>query len=99
MPMGATDDEDSSRTAELRVMPQQRIPILDPETQATIGWLGNISASGLMIRSSESFAYSRLHEVRFELGQDESAAIDIGIQLIWSKSATDGHVASGFAIR
>jgi len=99
MPLGTNEDEDSFRAAELRVMPQQRIPILNPDTLETIGWLGNISLSGLMIRSDDSFAYRHLHEIRFELGRGVHAPIDVGIQLIWSKSAADGHVASGFAIR
>src|SRR5579859_7979159 len=99
MPLYTIEDDDASRIVELRVMPRQRIPVLNPETLEAIGWLGNISLSGLMIRSSESFAYRRLHEVRFELGLGELIAIDAGIQLIWSKSAPDAEVSSGFAIR
>lgn len=99
MPNSVIEDENSARVAELRVMPQRRVPIVNPDTLETIGWLGNISLSGLMIRSSDAFAYRQVHEVRFELGLGPSAPIEVGIQLIWSKSAIDGHVASGFAIR
>ena len=98
MPLAATEDEDPSRAVELRVKPRQHVPILNAETLDTIGWLDNISLSGLMIRSGDSFAYRRLHEVRFELDHGAGAPIEIGIQLIWSKSAADGYVASGFAI-
>ena len=99
MLLSMTEDEDPSRAAELRIVPQQRIPVLNPETLETIGWLGNISLSGLMIRSRDSFAYSRLHDVCFELDLGADAPVDVGIQLVWSKCAADGHVASGFVIR
>lgn len=98
MQFGPTEDEDASRTAELRVKPRQRIPVHNPETLETIGWLGDISLSGLMLHSGDSFAYRHLHEVRFELDLGAGVPIEVGIQLIWSKSAADGHVVSGFAI-
>jgi len=99
MPLGAIDGGIPSPAADLRVTPQQRIPVIDPRTLQPVGWLENISLKGVMILSRESFVYRRLHDVRFALGQGAEGIVDAGIELIWAKAAADSYVANGFAIR
>jgi hypothetical protein len=81
-----------------RVTPCQIIPVLDAATLEVIGRLGNVSSSGLMIVGRDSFAYRRVHEVRFELGPTDLVVIDVGVELVWSKSGGDS-ITSGFVMR
>ena len=76
-----------------------RIEVLDTMTEQVIGYLSDLSESGMLLILSQPLVSDALYQLRFKLtdanGRDH--AIDVGAHELWSDpAAAPGQVWTGF---
>lgn len=77
----------------------QTIEVLDLMTEQTLGRIGNISASGMLLISEHDFPEEALYQVRVSLidSNGHQRDLSIGMQHLWSDAGTvPGQVWAGF---
>jgi hypothetical protein len=94
-----------NRTLEQRRAPRKRatspMPVVDVMTDAIMGQLGNLSATGMMLLGTRPPRSGAVYQVSFSLpdAQHREHAVVIGIQEQWSEpAASAGQFWSGYRI-
>lgn len=78
-----------SRRAE-RYPVAQPVSVIDTMTDQTIGRIGNISESGMLLIATAELVDDALYQLQFQSGH--GVTIDVGVHLLWSSPArTPGH--------
>ncbi len=69
-----------------------RIDVIDCMTGRTVGRIGNLSESGMLLRVDTLLRPDALYQLRFELpGQGTGAGtIEVGVHVLWLDPARDG---------
>ena len=79
--------------------PNGAIAVNDVMTGQTLGRIGNISESGMLLVASEPVVENALYQLQFTLpgsNANREILIDAGAQLLWTGSAyTPGHALAG----
>lgn len=89
--------EESRRSRRRRV--EERVDVQDAMTEQSIGQLGNISESGLLLLASAPLHEDCLYQLRFTLTDriGNRLAFEIGAHLLWSNAAAaPGQAWLGF---
>ena len=88
---------------ETRRAPRLQVPALVPVTNqmtgASIGRLGNISETGMLLIASEPLVEDALYQLRLPVsdGHGGDSPIDAGAHLLWCEAAqAPGHCWAGF---
>ena len=84
--MNATTTD--TRRAPRRPVPEV-IPVHDLMTEQTIGRLGNVSETGMLLLTGQNMPQDGLFQVNFSI-TDRSGArrpIDVGVHLLWKEAA------------
>ena len=92
-----TDMNDNRRAKRKRA--QEAIEVMDTMTERTIGRIGNISETGMMLFATVNLPEDALFQLSFALPDDPGRArpIDIGAHHLWSDAAnTPGQFWAGF---
>ncbi len=75
------------------------VPVTDQMRDSVVGRLGNVSETGMLMLASQPLRDDALYQLRFPLplGDGRSAAIDVGVHLLWSEPAhAPGQSWAGF---
>jgi len=75
------------------------VPVTDQMTGASIGRLGNISETGMLLIASEPLVEDALYQLRFPIADARGGelSIDVGAHLLWHEaSRAPGHAWAGF---
>jgi len=75
------------------------VPVTDQMRGSVVGRLGNVSETGMLMLASQPLRDDALYQLRFPLplGDGRSAAIDVGVHLLWSEPAhAPGQSWAGF---
>lgn len=75
------------------------VPVIDQMTERTIGRLGNVSETGMLMLAALPLRDDALYQLRFALptADGHSLSIDVGVHLLWSEPAhVPGQAWSGF---
>lgn len=68
-----------------RMQVPELVPVRDQMTESTIGRLGNISESGMLIIASAPLQEDALYQLQFSIpdGRGGQQPIDVGAHLLW----------------
>ncbi len=75
------------------------VPVTDQMRDSVVGRLGNVSETGMLMLASQPLRDDALYQLRFPLplGDGRSAAIDVGVHLLWIEPAhAPGQSWAGF---
>jgi len=75
------------------------VPVVDQMAERTIGRLGNVSETGMLMLAALPLREDALYQLRFALptADGQSLPIDVGVHLLWSEPAhVPGQAWSGF---
>lgn len=88
---------------ETRRAPRRQVPevvlVQDQMTEATIGRLGNVSESGMLLIAAVELSDDALYQLRFPISDQSGREqqIDVGVHLLWSEQANaPGQYWAGF---
>ena len=90
-------NDESRRSRRRRV--DERVEVVDAMTEATVGQLGNVSESGLLLLASTPLHEDCLYQLRFTLTDraGQRAPFEIGAHLLWNNAAAaPGQAWMGF---
>ncbi len=91
-------NDDESRRGRRRE-PGDIIPVVDAMTDRTVGKLGNLSETGMLLVASVPLVEDALYQFRFNLGgsRDPAAVIEVGAHLLWQDhTSVPGQTWTGF---
>lgn len=94
--MNMANDE-SRRSRRRRV--EERVDVVDAMTDHTVGQLGNVSESGMLLLASGPLQDDCLYQLRFVLSDRAGGrhAFEVGAHLLWrNDAAAPGQAWSGF---
>lgn len=77
----------------------EAIEVFDTMTELSVGRVGNLSESGMMLMASAPLAEDALYQFRFTLGgsQLRTRTLEVGVHQLWSEpSHVPGQFWSGF---
>ncbi len=75
------------------------IPVTDSMAEATIGRIGNLSESGMLLLASAPLVDDALYQLSFPLpdAQGRKANVDVGVHLLWVEGTNaPGQAWAGF---
>lgn len=78
----------------------QPVPVIDTMTGQTLGRLGNVSETGMLLISEAPLQEDTLYQLRFQVrdahGRAHGEPIDVGAQVLWCNQAnTPGQTWAG----
>lgn len=79
----------------------QKIEIVDVNSDAALGTLANISQGGFMLLSEKAMPTNKLYQLRipFPAPIDEATSVELGAESLWCNAATGpGSFWTGFQI-
>lgn len=79
---------------------QDPVPVIDTMTEETLGRLGNVSETGMLLISDAPLQEDALYQLRFQIrdarGRAYGEPIEVGAQLLWCGQAnTPGQTWAG----
>lgn len=79
---------------------QEPVPVIDTMTEETLGRVGNVSETGMLLISDAALQEDALYQLRFHIRDDHGRPygepIDVGAQLLWCAQAnTPGQTWAG----
>lgn len=92
-----TQAEESRRSRRRRV--DERVDVIDAMTEQSLGQLGNISDSGLLLLAGAALRDDCLYQLRFTLPDrnGQRLTFEIGAHLLWQNAASaPGQAWMGF---
>ncbi|MBS0457047.1 MAG: PilZ domain-containing protein [Proteobacteria bacterium] len=75
------------------------VEVEDVMTEAVVGWLGNLSESGMLIQAGQTLVEDGLYQFRFSLiaADGNRRSIEVGAHHLWAEpAATPGQSWIGF---
>lgn len=92
------NDDDSRRGR--RRQPSDNIAVVDTMTERTVGHLGNLSETGMLLIAHVPLVDDALYQFRFNLGGTRdpgTSAIEVGAHLLWQdNTSVPGQTWTGF---
>jgi hypothetical protein len=87
---------ESRRAPRRRV--SENVPLVDTMTDQVVGYLGNLSETGMLLMAHAPLCEDALYQLRFDLGQaGEPLPVLVGAHLLWIGPAnTPGQSWCGF---
>lgn len=90
--------QDARRAARRNV--QELVPVTDTMTEQTLGRLGNVSETGMLLIADTPVREDTLYQLRFQIrdaqGRAYGQTIDVGAQVLWCGQAnTPGQTWAG----
>lgn len=92
-----TPADESRRSRRRRV--DERVEVIDAMTDLTVGQLGNLSESGLLLLASAPLREDCLYQLRFALPDvlGRGVPLEVGVHLLWRNvAAPPGQAWIGF---
>ncbi len=84
-----------------RKQAHEAIEVFDTMTELSVGRIGNLSETGMMLMASAPLVEDALYQLRFTLGGSslKSRTLEIGVHQLWSEpSHVPGQYWSGFRV-
>ncbi len=79
---------------------QEPVPVTDTMTDQSLGRLGNLSETGMLLISDAALREDALYQLRFQIrdaqGRAQGEPVDVGAQVLWCGQAnTPGQTWAG----
>ncbi|WP_395792601.1 PilZ domain-containing protein [Aquimonas sp.] len=84
-----------------RKQAREAIEVFDSMTELSVGRIGNISETGMMLMASMPLVEDALYQLRFTLGGQglRTRTLEVGVHQLWSEpSHVPGQFWSGFRL-
>jgi len=80
-----------------RRQPTATIPVVDFMAETTIGRLGNVSETGMLLLASAPLTEDALYQLNFALPDAHGTHVAVGVHLLWLEEAhAPGQQWAGF---
>lgn len=77
----------------------EKVPVIDTMTEASVGHLGNVSETGLLMIANAPLVEDALYQLQFEVASPTTGRITVeaGAHLLWTSTASaPGQTWAGF---